>query len=251
VTGTIRQFFTMRQAVTDARLLGHVMPGETFLPHRVLAIAAMGEPLIGDEENACFEFFTRRKHTPGRRVKEFATIGGRGSGKTVLNGLMATYMSGCVDYSHLFRKGEIGVYLCLAQTQQVAKQLLGFVESNLLGSELLAERFVRRTAEMVELTNNIQVQVRPASGKKLRGPRFIGITADELAHWQVEEYYQDPDIEILNAAKGGLATVEQCDWGIVTMASSPSIRRGVLWDCYDKYYGSSVPTFEGGRTLTF
>jgi len=29
----------------------------------------------------------------------------------------------------------------------------------------------------------------------------------------------------------------------VTMASSPSIRRGVLWDCYDKYYGKDDPDF--------
>jgi phage terminase large subunit-like protein len=226
VTGTVERIFTMRQAVTDPKLLGNVMPGDTYLPHRVLAIASQGEPLINDEERACFKFFTGRDREPLSRVKEFCTIAGRGAGKTVLNGTLATYMSSCVDYSGLLRKGEPGVYLCLAQTQQVAKQLLNFVESNLLDSELLAQRFVRRTAEMVELTNNIQVQVRPASGKKLRGPRFIGITADELAHWQVEEYYQDPDVEILNAAKGGLATVEQCDWGIVTMASSPSIRRG-------------------------
>jgi hypothetical protein len=40
--------------------------------------------------------------------------------------------------------------------------LLGFVEENLLGSEILRQRFVRRTAELVELTGNIQVEVRPA-----------------------------------------------------------------------------------------
>ena len=62
---------------------------------------------------------------------------------------------------------------------------------------------------------------------------------DELAHWQVEEYYQDPDVEILGGARPGMTTMrtEGDDWGMVIMTSSPSIRRGVLWSMYDKYYG--------------
>ena len=171
MTGTIRQLFTMRQALTDPRLLGGVMPGDSWVPHRVLAIAAMGEEL-SNEERMIYKQFTGRDREPGQRVKEFATIGGRGSGKTVLNGAMVSYASSCVDYSGKLRPGEPGIYLCLAQTQQVAKQLLEFVETNLLGSEILKQRFVQRTAELVELTNNIRVEVRSASGRKLRGPRL-------------------------------------------------------------------------------
>jgi hypothetical protein len=130
VTGTIRQLFTMREALADPRLLGSVMPGDSWLPHRTLAIAAMGEEL-SNEERAIYKQFTGRDREPGQRVKEFCTIGGRGSGKTVLNGAMAAYSSSCVDYSGKLRKGEPGIYLCLAQTQQVAKQLLEFVEENL------------------------------------------------------------------------------------------------------------------------
>jgi hypothetical protein len=236
VTGTIQQLFTMREALTDPALMGNVMSGPSWLPHRTLAIAAMGEELSA-EERIVFERFTGRSREPGQRVKEFCTIGGRGSGKTVHNGVMATYLSSCVDYRGKLRKGEPGVYLCLAQTQQVAKQLLEFVETNLLGSEILKQRFVRRTAELVELTNNIRVEVRSASGRKLRGPRFIGITADELAHWQTEEYLQDPDVAILNGARPGMLTVRSAGWGMVTMASSPHIRRGELWNMFNKHYG--------------
>jgi hypothetical protein len=232
----VKQLFTMRRALTDPRLMGNVMPGDSWLPYRVLAIAAMGEELTPDER-VVFQKFTGRDREPGQRVKEFCTIGGRRSGKTVLDGAMATYLSSCVDYSGVLRKGESGVCLALAQTQQVARQLLEFVEENLLGSEILRQRFVRRTFELVELTGNITVEVRPVSAKKLRGPTFISLICDELAHWQTEEFYQDPDIAIFGAARPGMLTMRAAGWGMVIMASSPFIRRGELWNMFDNHYG--------------
>ena len=109
---------------------------------------------------------------------------------------------------------------------------------------------MRRTSELVELTDDIRIEVRSASGRKLRGPRFIGITADELAHWLTEEYLQDPDVAILNGARPGMLTVRSAGWGMVTMASSPHIRRGELWNMFDKYYGKDDPNYLVARGTT-
>jgi hypothetical protein len=61
---------------------------------------------------------------------------------------------------------------------------------------------------------------------KARGP-------NELAFWYTDDAYQNPDVEVLAAARPGLLTTR----GPVIMASSPYARRGVLWDTYNKHYG--------------
>jgi hypothetical protein len=61
---------------------------------------------------------------------------------------------------------------------------------------------------------------------KARGP-------NELAFWYTDDAYQNPDVEVLAAARPGLLTTR----GPVIMASSPYARRGVLWDTYNKHCG--------------
>ena len=70
--------------------------------------------------------------------------------------------------------------------------------------------------------------MRPARFRKLRGPTYIAVIADELAYWYTEASYANPDVEILNAVEPGLATTG----GPLILASSPYAKTGVLWDTY-------------------
>jgi hypothetical protein len=60
---------TMRHALEDMELLGHVLAGDSWAAWRVLLIAAMGEVLI-DDERIIFEALTGRPHEPGERLEE-------------------------------------------------------------------------------------------------------------------------------------------------------------------------------------
>src|SRR5262249_10844622 len=91
-----------------------------------------------------------------------------------------------------------------------------------------------RTADALELTNGITLEVRPASFRKLRGPTYVAVIADELAFWYVDAAYANPDVEILNAVEPGLATTG----GPLILASSPHARRGALWDAFKRHYGA-------------
>jgi hypothetical protein len=223
---------SLRDALEDEDLLKHVMAGDSWRPHRILSIAAMGEALT-DEERIVFKQFTGRDREPGVRCSEFCTIAGRRTGKSVTKAMNATYLAACCDYSDVLIRGEVGVLLCLAQDQRVAGQLLNFIEENLNGSPILKQLIVNRTADAIELKNRIRIEVRPASSKKLRGPTYIAIIADELSFWYVEEFYQNPDVEVLAAARPGLLTTR----GMLITASSPYAKRGVLWDTYRRHYG--------------
>jgi hypothetical protein len=68
------------------------------------------------------------------------------------------------------------------------------------------------------------LEVRPASFRKLRGPTYVAVVADELAFWYVDAAYANPDVEILNAVEPGLATTG----GPLILASSPHARRGAV-----------------------
>ena len=229
-----RAHTSCRRAFDDKNLLGHVMVGETWKPHRILQMAAMGEKLT-DDERIVFQRFTGRSHEPGQRVATLAIVGGRRTGKTVLMSSIASYLGTLVDYSDVLIRGEIGVLLVLAQDQRNATNILNYVEENLAASPVLRQLVIRRTQDAIELKNNIRIEVRPASFRKLRGPTYIAILADELSFWYTEEGYQNPDVEVLAAARPGLLTTR----GPVIMASSPYARRGVLWDTFDKHYGAN------------
>jgi len=221
-----------RDAFADDDLLGHALKGETWRPHRILLMAAMGEELTEDER-AIFRKFTQREREPGRVVAEFCTVGGRRTGKTVMDSAAATYLSTCCDYRDVLIRGEVGVLLVLAQDQRVATNILNYVEENITASPVLRQLLVRRTADAIELKNSIRVEVRPASFRKLRGPTYIAIICDELGFWYSDDSYQNPDVEVLAAARPGLMTTH----GMVIMASSPHARKGLLWETFSKHFG--------------
>jgi hypothetical protein len=228
----MRPTTTLRDALSDPALLGHVLRGPSWLPWRVLLIAAMGEPLT-DEERPIFKQLTGRAREPLQCVNEFEAVVGRRGGKTTAMAALATYLSACCDHTDALARGETGVLLCVAQDQRIAKKLLDFVEANLQDSEILRQLVKGRTLDTIELTNNITIEVRPASRTKLRGPSYIGIICDELAFWFTDASFAHPDVEVIAAARPGLLTTH----GPLIMASSPYAKQGVLWDTYRKHYG--------------
>ncbi len=212
--------------------MAHALPGGTWSAWRTLLIAGNGEKLTAAERKV-FTEFTGRAREPLKPVKQFVAVAGRRAGKTQAVGAYGTYLGAVCDHRGVLAPGETGILLALAQDQRVAVKILDFVESNLMRSKILKQRFVGRSQDAIELNNNIRIEVRPASFRKLRGPTYIGIIADELAFWYLEERFQNPDVEVLAAARPGLLTTH----GPLILASSPYAKRGVLWDRFHRHYG--------------
>ena len=89
--------------------------------------------------------------------------------------------------------------LCVALDQRVAKIILDYAEACFEHSPILRQLIASRTADALELTNSITLEVRSASFRKLRGPTYVAVIADELAFWFTEAAYANPDVEILDA----------------------------------------------------
>ena len=196
-------------------------------------IAAMGEELREDEREI-FTKLTGRDREPLQRVDQFAAVIGRRGGRVRAMATLAGYLAGLCDHTDALVPGERGVLLCVALDQRVAKIILDYAEASFERSPILKQLIASRTADALELTNGITLEVRPASFRKLRGPTYVAVIADELAFWYVDAAYANPDVEILNAVEPGLATTG----GPLILASSPHARRGVLWDVFRRHHGA-------------
>jgi len=224
---------SLRQSLQDPNLLGGALTGESWAAWRTLLVASMGEFLTEDEREI-FSKLTGRDREPLQRVDQFAAVVGRRGGKSRAMATLATYIAGLCDHSDALVPGERGVLLCVALDQRVAKIILDYAEACFERSPILKQLIVNRTADALELTNGITLEVRPASFRKLRGPTYVAVIADELAFWYVDAAYANPDVEILNAVEPGLATTG----GPLILASSPHARRGVLWEVFKRHYGA-------------
>jgi hypothetical protein len=227
----LKPAISLRRALSDPQLLGNVLPGESWRPWRVLLIAAMGEPLLGDER-ALFKKLTGREREPLQRVEELAAVVGRRGGKSRAMATLAVYIAGLCQ--HDLARGEKGVLLLIAPDQRQASIALGYAEAAFDGSTMLRQLVTNRTTDAIELVSGVSLEVRSASFRRLRGPTYVGIIVDEGAFLYSEEFSANADTEILNACRPGLATTG----GPLIIASSPYAKRGVLFDVHKRHYGA-------------
>ena len=221
---------TLRTALSDKNLLGSIISGKSWKPWRTLLIAAMGEELTPDER-ALFKELTQRDHEPKKRVEDGVFVVGRRGGKSRAISVLVSYISGLCRHPNLV-PGERGVALVIAPDQKQATIVLNYVKSNFERSPILRQLVRRKTARSIELTNGIDVEVRTSDFRNLRGPSYICIVQDESAFF-LSENSSNPDYEILNAVRPGLATTG----GSLFIISSPYAKRGALWDVYRKHFG--------------
>jgi hypothetical protein len=238
---------TIRKALSDPALLGNVLKGDSWKAWRILLIAAMGESLSTDER-ALFKELTHRDHEPLQRVEEFIAVVGRRGGKSRAVSVLATFIAGLCEHPNLVA-GETGVLLCIAPDREQAGIVLDYIEANFRKSRVLRQLIVSRTARALELKNGIEIRVKASDFRRLRGPSYICVIADESAFWHSENS-SNPDNEILHAVRPGLATTG----GPLFLISSPYSRRGELWTLYHQHFGArGDPTIlvAQGSTKTF
>jgi hypothetical protein len=146
--------------------------------------------------------------------------------------VQACYIAGLCDHSDALTAGEKGVVLLIAPDTRQAKVLLDYAEGTLESSPVLRQLIASRTADTLTFTTGIELQVRAASFRRLRGVTAVAILADEACYWPTEES-SNPDTEILNAARPALATTG----GPLIIISSPYARRGEVYETWNRHFG--------------
>lgn len=224
---------TMRHALDDPELLARVLDGPSWKAWRCILIAAMGEALTDDERHL-FTQLSQRAREPLERVEELWAVVGRRGGKTRAAAALVAYLAACVDYNARLAIGERGLVLCLAQNQKQANVSFSYIAGLFRAIPALAEMVEAETTDTLRLSNNIEIEVRAASFRGLRGVTAVAVIADETAFWAADGS-ANPDTEILNAVRPSLATTG----GPLVVISSPHARRGEVWKTYRRFFGPS------------
>ncbi len=230
----MKPLVSMREALADPDLLGDALPGDSWRLWRILLIAAMGEALE-DEEREAFGAVTGREREPLERVDELWAIVGRRGGKTRAAGALGAYLAALCDWSDKLATGERGVLPVLAASTGQAVRAFHHISGILQTSPVLSSTLEGApTQDTIRLNTRIDIEIRPASFRTIRGVTAIGAIGDEVAFW-MNEGSANPDSEILNALRPALATTG----GPFMIISSPYARRGELWETYRQHYGAN------------
>jgi hypothetical protein len=152
------------------------------------------------------------------------------------------------DWRPYLGPGEFATIMIIAGDRRQARVIKRFITGLLRAVPMLRATIESETAESITLRNRINIEIHTASFRSVRGYTCVAVLLDEVATWPTEDS-AEPDYEILNALRPGMATIPDA---MLLCASSPYARRGALWGAYRKHYGrddSPVLVWKGRRGL--
>jgi hypothetical protein len=221
---------TLRKALSDPKLLGNTLMGPSWVAWKTLLIASMGEKLT-DDERRIFKQLTQRDHEPGKRIEEMAAVVGRRGGKSRAISVLVSYLATLCQHPSLV-PGETGIVLIFAPDRRQSAVVLDYCYAALTNSPMLRQLVTNRVQDTIILSNHINITVRSSDFRRLRGLTLVAAVADEIAFARSEEDSSNPDKEILDACRPGLATTG----GPMFLISSPYARRGELYRVYQQNF---------------
>jgi hypothetical protein len=227
----MRPLLPFRACLDDPDLLGSAVDGASWAAMKSLAIAAFGEELT-PAEREIFTALTQREREPLTRVRRFVVIAGRRGGKSYISACCAVYLACLCDHSENLNIGEKGVVLCIAENVQQAKVVFDYCVGIAEASPVISKEIVQVKKQSIVFANGIEISVRAASSRGLRGLTLVGCVADEVASWY-RSSGPDADKEIMTAITPALMTTR----GMLIVISTPRPRAGVLWRLYAKDFG--------------
>jgi len=195
--------------------------------------ALFGIPLVDNGELALFRECTGRAAAPLLPINEAWLICGRRAGKSMILALIAVFLATCREWRPHLSPGERGTILILAADRRQARTIFRYCRALLLEVPELAGLVERETADAIDLSNGVTIEVLAANFRGVRGYSIVAALCDETAFWRNEES-ANPDTEILAALRPAMATIPGA---MLLCASSPYARRGALWEAYRRHYG--------------
>ena len=230
----MKPIVTMRQALADQDLLEGVLGATSRLAWRAILIAAMGELLTHDEREV-FQQLTQRASEPLTPIEELFIIAGRRGGKSSAIAALGIYISCLCDHSASLSIGERGVCLILATNTKQASVIFNYIVGALRSTPTLAALILNETSEVISLSNGIDIEVRAAGFRGLRGITAVAVICDETAFWfSVDDASRNTDKDILDAVRPALATTR----GPLICVGSPYKRVGAMWGAFKLHFGA-------------
>lgn len=222
---------TILDLIGDEQLLGASF-GSGWGAWEAFLAGTFGLPMT-EAQAATFWLRTGRQNPPTTPAREAWCIVGRRGGKSKIAATIAVYLACLRDYSRVLSAGETATLPVIASDRRQARVVMGYITGLLDSSPLLAQLVRTRTAEAIELSTRVRIEIHTASWRALRGYTVVGAVLDEICFWRSDDS-ANPDTEIVNAVRPAMATVPNA---LLVAISSPHARRGVAWEQYRRWFG--------------
>lgn len=224
------------EAIDDPDLFGPWFKSKaTWAPWRAFLAALFGLPM-NKTQLATYQQFTGRDAPPSAAFDEGWLIIGRRGGKSFMMALIAVFLACFRDYAPYLAPGERATVLVIAADKKQARVILRYVRAMLNQIPMLAAMIENDTTWSIDLANLVTIEVGTASFRSTRGYTYAAVLADEIAFWRTDVDAAEPDYEILDAIRPGMATIPG---SVLLGASSPYARRGALWDAFRRWWGKA------------
>lgn len=226
--------FNIINAIEDPLLLGSLFKSqESWFAWKVFLKAVFALPM-NDEELEIFQKHTGRDSAPEIQVKEAWCISSRRSGKTSIASALCAFLAVYRDWRPYLRPGEHAWMPLIAADRAQANVLLDLVREAFRLPAL--KKYVKSDKhDEIKLKNGVIISVMTCSRSAPRGRATPFIVCDETAHWR-DESSANPDREVINnSLKPCLITMPNA---LLLAISSPHGRNSMLWDMYDKHFGT-------------
>ena len=220
-------------AIRDPNVFGNSPAGSPTRTAWRAFLAALFALNMSDVEAEIYRTCTSRAALPTTPHREAWLICGRRAGKSFVLALVAVFLAVFHDYRRYLAPGERATIMVIATDRKQARAIFRYIRGLLVGSPLLAQAIESETAESIDLTNHVTIEVGTASHRSIRGYTIAAALCDEIAFWPTEDA-AEPDFAILDALRPGMATIPSA---MLLCASSPYARRGALWDAWHQHYG--------------
>jgi len=184
-----------------------------------------------------FARHTGRAAPPVAPVREGWLVVGRRGGKSRSAALAALYQGIRRDYTQLLAPGERGIVPVLAADRLQARRTLAYLKG-LVRLPAFAPFVGRVLKDHVELRTGAEIRVYSASYRTVRGATLCGVIAEEVAFWLSDETGANPDSEILQALRPGMATVPGA---LLLGLSTPYAAKGEIYKAHTRFFGTDDP----------
>ena len=181
-----------------------------------------------------FQRCTGRREPAAFGYLDACLIIGRRGGKSLILALIAASLACFHNWSSYLTPGERGTIMIVAADRRQARTIFRYLRG-MLGIPLLAGMIQRETADTIDLSNSITIEIVTASFRTVRGYTLVAALCDELAFWRSDES-ANPDVEIIAAIRPAMATIPGA---MFLRASSPYAKRGALWEDHRRHFGKN------------
>jgi hypothetical protein len=220
-------------ATLDAKMFGRFFqPSASWDPWRCFLRVLFGLALTAADLGLFHEATGRSAAFTGP-VSEIWALCGRRSGKSRILALIAVCLAAFRDYRPYLAPGERAVIMILAVDKDQGQTIFGYIRALLLETPMLAPLIERETADTIDLTNSVSIEVHVSSYKSVRGRTLAAALCDEVSFWRSEDS-RNPAAAVLAALRPGLSTIPHAP---LLLATSTYAQEGAVYEAFIRHHG--------------